>query len=79
MKCTICKNGDTRKGVTSITLQRDGATFVVRDVPADICQNCGEAYVSQNVSRTLLKRCELSLKSGVLVNISEYDGSGDAN
>ena len=79
MKCTICKNGDTRKGVTSITIQRDGATFVVRDVPADICQNCGEAYVSQNVSRALLKRCDLSVKCGVLVNISEYDGSGDAN
>lgn len=45
MKCVICKHGETRPGMTTVTLERGGATLVVKGVPARICGNCGEAYV----------------------------------
>ncbi len=72
MKCTICKRGATRPGETDVALQRDGATVIVRHVPAEVCQNCGEAYVSQEVSRTLLGQAEQALAAGVVVSIREY-------
>ena len=39
MKCAICKNGDTKEGMTTITFDRDGMILVVKDVPAQICTN----------------------------------------
>jgi YgiT-type zinc finger domain-containing protein len=42
MRCLICKHGETRRGVASVALQKNGATIVVRSVPAQICDNCGE-------------------------------------
>ena len=47
MKCTICKTGETRPGTTTVTLQRDNSVVVIRDMPAEICENCGEYYLSE--------------------------------
>ena len=52
MKCVVCKLGDTREGHTTVTLEREGAALVVRKVPAQVCANCGEAYVSADVTKT---------------------------
>ena len=45
MKCVICKNGETRDGAATVTLERGGATVVVKEVPAEVCGNCGEYYL----------------------------------
>jgi len=44
MKCVICKHGETREGTTTVTFDRDGMTLVVKDVPAQVCTNCGEDF-----------------------------------
>ena len=46
MKCPVCKNGDTNSGSATVTLERRGTTLVFKDVPADVCGNCGEAFHS---------------------------------
>ncbi len=33
MKCVICKSGDTHEGHTTVTLQRDNSTIIIKDVP----------------------------------------------
>ena len=53
MKCLICKQAETQPGVTTITLERDGLTLVVKQVPAQVCPNCGEAYVDEVETRAL--------------------------
>jgi hypothetical protein len=35
-----CKSGETRLGTTTVTLEREGLTLVMKEVPADICINC---------------------------------------
>lgn len=45
MKCVVCKQAETRPGVTTVTFARGEATFLVREVPAQVCPNCGEDYV----------------------------------
>lgn len=42
MKCTICKTGELKPGHTTVVLERDGATIVLKEFPADSCDNCGE-------------------------------------
>jgi hypothetical protein len=34
MKCVICKQGETRPGAATVTLEREGTVLVVRSVPA---------------------------------------------
>lgn len=54
IKCLICKQDETRSGVTTVTLERDGSTLVIKGVPAQVCPNCGEAYVDEDVTDELL-------------------------
>lgn len=72
MNCVICKHGVTESGKTSVTLERNGLLLVVKNVPADICSNCGEAYLDSQVTENLLKIGEGALKSGVQVEICFY-------
>lgn len=55
MTCIVCHQGDTRPGTTTVTFHRDGQTVVVNEVPAEVCENCGEAYVADDVTERLLE------------------------
>lgn len=72
MKCVICKHGETRPGKTTVTLENRGATLVVKGVPARICDNCGEAYVDEEITRQLLNTAQEALRAGVQVDVREF-------
>jgi YgiT-type zinc finger domain-containing protein len=72
MKCVICKNGTTVSGTTTITLERDGLTLVVKNVPAEVCSNCGEAYVSEKDTNQILMEAEQMAQSGALVDVRQF-------
>ena len=72
MKCVICKEGDTRPGETTITLEREETTLVFKKVPARICANCGEAYLEDSISAQLLQTAEEAARAGVLVDVREF-------
>ena len=57
MICVICKNGETEPGVTTSTLERDSTIIFVRDIPAKVCNNCGEAYMD---SKTMVRLHNMS-------------------
>ena len=72
MRCGICKYGETQPGTTTMTLEREATTIVVKHVPAEVCQTCGEAYVDQATTRRLLHLVEEAVRSGVQVDIRQY-------
>ena len=72
MICVICRNGDLEVGTSTVTLTRDSLTLVVKDVPALVCDNCGEEFIDEDVSSHLLKTAEDALKSGVQVDVRNY-------
>jgi len=72
MRCVVCRHGETHQGYTTVTLEKDGAALVVRKVPAEVCENCGEAYVSEAVTRSLLESARQTLRAGVDVDIREF-------
>lgn len=43
----VCRHGDTRPGTTTVAFHRDGRTLVVNEVPAEMCETCGEADVAE--------------------------------
>lgn len=72
MKCVICKQAETSPGKATVTLERGGMTLVIKNVPAQICSNCGEEYVDEKTTKQLLKIAEQAAKSGVQVDVWEY-------
>lgn len=71
MKCTVCRQGQTTPGHTTVTLERGGAVVVFRRVPADVCNNCGEAFVAEAVATRLLRAAEEAVAVGVQVDVRE--------
>jgi YgiT-type zinc finger domain-containing protein len=68
----ICKHGDTELSTTTMTLERDGAVVAFKDVPAQVCRNCGEAYVAEEISAKLLGMAEQSVRDGIEVGVRKY-------
>ena len=79
MKCSICKTGETQPGLTVVTLQRGEHTLVIKDVPAEICENCGEYYLSQEIATRLYKQAEQALQRGAEVEIGRFAMSSAAD
>ena len=72
MKCVICKTGQTHPGTTTVTLQRDKTVVVIRDVPAEICDDCGEYYLSEHIARRVYADAEGTAQRRVEVEIQRY-------
>lgn len=72
MKCVICKHGETQPGIATVTLQRGAVTLVLKSVPAQICDNCGEQYIDAQTTSNLLKQAEQAVESGVEVEVRAY-------
>lgn len=69
MNCLICKHGETQNGAVTVTLERDGATLVFKNVEAEVCVNCGEAYLDEATTARLLRAADESARQGVQVEV----------
>lgn len=72
MNCPICKHGDTRHGETTVTLEREGVAIVFRGVPAEVCENCGEAFHDEAVTAALLHQAEQAAAAGVEIDVRRF-------
>ena len=72
MKCILCKKGETAPGVTDVTLEREGFRLLVKNAPAQVCPNCGEAYTNEDTATRLLAAAEQLTDSGRLTDVREY-------
>ncbi len=72
MKCVICKTGETAPGYTTVTLQRSGTVIIIKEVPADVCQDCGEYYLDEAVASKVYAQAEVAVKRHAEVEILKY-------
>jgi YgiT-type zinc finger domain-containing protein len=72
IRCVICRQAEIELGTTTTTLTRGKLTFVVRDVPARVCPNCGEAYIDEVAAAHLLTTAEQLARSGAQVDVRAY-------
>lgn len=72
MKCAICRHGTTTEGYTTIVLERDQTTVVFKKVPAQICENCGEEYVSAAVNKALLRQAHGEWERGIILEMLNF-------
>ena len=72
LKCPICRLGETWPGTATLVLERDALTMVIRHVPAEVCENCGEEYVDESTAAAALEHAETAGREGVTVEVREY-------
>ena len=75
MTCVICRHGATREGTTTVTLERGGLTLVVKGVPAQVCESCGEEYLDEDTTARLLQDAERAAREGVQVEVRTFPAS----
>jgi YgiT-type zinc finger domain-containing protein len=72
MICPICRHGETVNGTASMTLETGATTLVFKAVPAQICNNCGEEYFSDEITQSILKQAESAIAQGVQIDVRQY-------
>jgi YgiT-type zinc finger domain-containing protein len=72
MKCALCKQGETCPGKVTVTLQRGDTLVIIKQVPANVCDNCGEYYLSESVTALVLEKAEEAVRKGAEVEILRF-------
>ena len=72
MTCLFCRQGQTHPGQVTVMLQRDENVVIFKEVPAEVCENCGEYYLSESIAGELLDRAEKAILNGAEVGILRF-------
>lgn len=73
MLCPLCK-GKMEKGVVNLPYRLSEKKLVVLvDVPALVCEQCGDEYIEINVVRKTEKLLEKVQADGISMGFVEYD------
>ncbi len=72
MECPICKHGKTYQGTVTFTLERGDMTIIFKNVPAQVCDNCGDFYLSTEITKQLLETAMQIQHTGSEVEIINW-------
>jgi YgiT-type zinc finger domain-containing protein len=69
----MCNAGTLHKasagGTTTLTMERGEATIFFKDVPADVCNTCAEAFIDGDVSEDVYEQAEVTVGAVLAVVI----------
>jgi YgiT-type zinc finger domain-containing protein len=68
----MCKGGEFALGKTTVTVQRGETLVIIKDVPADVCRDCGEAYLDDNVAQKIEQQVEEAVARHTEIAILRY-------
>ncbi|SMD46074.1 YgiT-type zinc finger domain-containing protein [Aquiflexum balticum DSM 16537] len=69
MECSICKNGHTKPGKVTVTLERDNTIVLLKDVPAEVCQNCGHYYLDSATTKLVMDKAQEAYDKGAELEV----------
>ena len=72
MTCPICRHGEMFNGFTTLVFESGNSTIIIKSVPAAVCDNCREAFIAEDISRSLLTTVHTEVKKGVEVEVLHY-------
>ena len=69
--CPLCK-GHIVDGVSTFTVDLGSGVVVVRDVPAQVCSQCGEEWLSDKIALGLETIVESARQKHVTVEVAQW-------
>ncbi len=73
MTCPLCKTGSMKPGVTTVVLTKGDLTVVFKNVPALVCDDCGDYILEESIATIIHERAEQSFASGQEIAISQFN------
>ncbi len=70
--CPLC-GGERRPGTTLFSVDLGHGVVVVRNVPASVCSQCGEALIAADIARELETIVDEARAKKRLVQVMEMD------
>ncbi len=71
-QCAVCKNGSLIDGTATMTFEKDNSVIVVKNVPALVCNNCGEEFVHDSAAREVVSNVTKEFHKGVQIEVVDY-------
>jgi len=53
-------------------MERGEATIVFKDVPADVCDTCGEAFVGEDIPEEVYEQAETAIEEGAQFDVRRW-------
>jgi YgiT-type zinc finger domain-containing protein len=72
MICLICRQAETIDGFTSVNFERGEMRLLIKNVPAQLCPSCGDAYMAENIAIQLLQDAEEMSARGEFESETEF-------
>ena len=70
--CPVCK-GEVKRSTTNFPVELNGGFLIVKNVPADVCRQCGEVFIPDDVAASLEKTVEAARKNKAEIEIVSYE------
>lgn len=71
MRCVLCK-GEMKEGKINLPLDLKESFILIKGVPALVCEQCGEYFVSDEILRKLEQVVEEAKSRNVEVEILQF-------
>ncbi|MDL1911584.1 type II toxin-antitoxin system MqsA family antitoxin [Chloroflexi bacterium CFX6] len=74
-QCHFC-GGELREQLTTFVHEDNGQVWVIRNVPAFICSQCGEKEYTQETTHNLLSFLKQPPRPAEILHVPAYDMAG---
>ncbi|RKX82797.1 MAG: hypothetical protein DRP70_15790 [Spirochaetes bacterium] len=64
MTCTTCKTGTYKSGTATVVLKKEDSTIIIKQVPAEICDQYGEYILSSGITKIVLEMADEAWRKG---------------
>jgi YgiT-type zinc finger domain-containing protein len=72
MTCAICRIGELHPGKATVMVERGRTVVVVKEVPAQICDNCGEYYLESDIASRTTTLVDNAVKNGAEIEVVRF-------
>ena len=72
MNGIACKNGELSAGRVTVSLTRGETVVVIKNVPAQVCGNCGDYTLEADVAKQVYRQAEAAATHNAEVEILRY-------
>ena len=68
----VLANGEVEPKTATFTVERHGHAFMLRNVPARVCRQCGEPYFAADVTRQVLNQVDQASLSSADLAVLQF-------
>lgn len=72
IECPICKTGEYQAGKVTVKLESGDSIILIKEVPAQVWDNCGEYILDEQVTKKVLEKAEQAVANNADVKVLKF-------